>query len=187
MVKKRNPWVKHCTYWNDLNLWNQVSSNKLDKFTGSETWLLSAGHSTYTPRAGLHFSPPRIQKLKLNSIFSVCCVPCRSSSRRTSSLNRSWTNCETSSGRSTPCWPSGAEVPWARRRSGPGCSLWTGHRRPAENTGTMTLYTFGGHGEEGGVDDGRRYSVYLDETSVGNTFSFVHVWTAWIPEYEKLL
>lgn len=165
--------------------------NKLTKFKGSavrcETWLLSAGHSTYTPRSGLHFCPSCKAESKAELIFSVCRVPCRSSSRRTSSLNRSWTNCETSSGRSTPCWPSGAETPRAGRRSGLGCSLWTGHHRPAENTGTMTLYTFRGHGEEGGVDDGRGYSVYLDETSVGNTFSFVHIWTQWIPEYKKLL
>lgn len=34
---------------------------------------------------------------------------CRSWSRRTSSWSRSWTNSATSSGRSTPCWLSGAE------------------------------------------------------------------------------
>lgn len=86
----------------------------------------------------LHFCPPR-QKRKLKSIFSVCRVPCRNSSRRTSSLNRSWTNCETSSGRSTPCWPSGAETPRAGRRSGLGRSPWTGHHRPAEDAGSRRL------------------------------------------------
>lgn len=175
-VRSRNPWVQHCTDWNDPNIWTQFSSVMNEPRLKDQQWDLRRGCSlqdtlpTHPVQGDISVHAAK-QKVKLNSIFSVCHVPCRSSSRRTSSLNRSWTNCETSSGRSTPCWPSGAETPRARRRSGLGCSLWTGHHRPAENTGTMMLYTFRGHGEEGGVDDGRRYSVYLDETSVGNTFS----------------
>lgn len=123
-----------------------------------------------------------------NIITSLLSFSCRSSNRRTSSWNRSWTNCVTSSGRSTPCWPSGAEahtnmqngradavVDWTCDgipRNGSGCTLQRKWGRLATSTLTNQQRTnqrgrerWGDTGRDGTgvfrVADGRKYSVYL--------------------------